>query len=267
MAITLEPGVSRGPSKDKDVAVQIIDAKWDSNYVRGKSQFASIAGIITFRGDDGEEFTQNYKAGSPEIFAVTPDGLALTSAKPEERADDKLRLSPKAEISHLFNSLIKNGVSVAKLGTSIKNLVGIKGTVRAFVTDTYTKADGTTGENLTVMFTKVDPASIGSAVAPSPTPAATAVASAPAAATAGNGSSGTAEYAATVLRAIIPEGSSFIVGDGLKDLKKAALQNFVKAKVPPASRVDTMKLITSADFISGVEGFLYDPAAGEISRM
>jgi hypothetical protein len=265
MAVLLEPGVSRGPSKDKDVAVTIVDAKFVADYLRGKSN-PSVAGIVTFRGEDGEEFTQSMKAGSPEYFAVTPDGTQLISANPSERPDEKLRLSPKAELSHFFNSLLKNGVSASKLGSSIKNIVGIKGTARAFVVETYTKSDGTTGENLVVMFTKIDPASIGAAVSPSPATTAAASQSGPAGTAGTNGSSAAAsEHAIAVLKLIVAEGSKFKVGDGLKDLRTAAFRTFVKAKIPATARMDTMKLITSADFVNTVDGFMFDGT--EIERV
>jgi hypothetical protein len=264
MAIALKPGEARGPSRDKDVEVEIVGVKFDPAHVRGAGK-PSVAAIITYHTSDGDEYPQNYQAGSPDWFAVTPDGYSLTSAKPQERPDDRLTLSPRSEFSLLLSSLYKCGVPETKVSNSLKNLIGIKGTIRAIVTDTYEPKDrpGTTRDVLTALFTKVDPVSLGA-----PT-SASAPATAPA--THANGPAATQvsdeikQYAEMVLQNVVAPGATFAVGDANKELKAAALKNFVKVKVPPAARKAVIDLMVSPDFVNGLEGFLFD--GGAITRV
>jgi len=69
-----------------------------------------------------------------------------------------------------------------------------------------------------------------------------------------------------VLEAVVAAGGTFKVGDGAKNLKYQALKTFVKTKVPATSRKEVTELLISPDFVNGLEGFVYDAEAGEITR-
>ena len=252
MAIQLRPGEVRGLSRDKDVSVEITAVKFDPAHVRGNSK-PSVSAIITYHTPEGEDHVQNYQAGSPEWFAVTPDGFSLTSAKPDERPDDRLSLNPRSEFALLLSSLYKCGVPEARIGTSLRNLLGIKGTIRAIVTDTYEPKDkpGTTKDVLTALFTKVDPASLAGSVAQAP---ATAQAAGASAATAPSDEN--LGYVKAVLEAVVSPGSEFPCGDQNKELKTMALKTFVKVKVPATARKAVMDLLLNPDAVNSIDGFL-----------